>query len=423
MLSLNIISFSQVLIYQFTFCLVLGSIYKNELSTKKNLKIYSSFMVLAIILNILSPRTILIPIILLYFYLSYKKPINYYLINSMIISLLTRLLSFIIIVLFLANFVTPSTFASAHGKIELALTQLVFTIIWIYFYKFFNLDRFFNKQESPMTSIFLGYIYIAFYTLILMLESFRSYVFLVVAVLLFTLLQIIFVDIIFFHERTHRKKIYQDKLAEEQIINLKVYTDQLESDQLKLRHFKHDYKNLLFSLKTVADEHDYDAMNTALNNLENYSDGYLNNLSMELYQDLNNVKNSDLKSLLISKLNIINQDKITCHFHCHNELNEIPIDDLDLITLLSTAIDNAIEFTKRQEHGEIQLDIIQEGQQLAFLINNSITNQQLHSEQEKKHLELLKISKLKKKYSNLFIQYNQNEKWFRFHVTLITKGD
>jgi len=55
-------------------------------------------------------------------------------------------------------------------------------------------------------------------------------------------------------------------------------------------------------------------------------------------------------------------------------LEDVPIDTLDLITLLSTAIDNAIQFTKKQEHGEIQLSIVKEGQQLAFLVNNTITN-------------------------------------------------
>jgi hypothetical protein len=69
------------------------------------------------------------------------------------------------------------------------------------------------------------------------------------------------------------RKVYQDRFAEEQVKNLKIYTDQLESDQLKLRHFKHDYKNLLFSLKTVVDEQDHKAMNQALDKLENYSDG------------------------------------------------------------------------------------------------------------------------------------------------------
>ncbi|GEO64736.1 hypothetical protein LNA01_19190 [Companilactobacillus nantensis] len=201
-----------------------------------------------------------------------------------------------------------------------------------------------------------------------------------------------------------------------------MYTDQLEKDQLKLRHFKHDYKNLLFSLKTVAAEQNYDAMNQALDNLENYSDDYLKNLSIDLYQDLNNVKNPYLKSLFISKLNTINQKKIACSFNCTDELNNLPMNAFDLIRLLDQAINNAIHFTERQEHGQIQLAITQEDQQLAFLINNSLANLPT-TERSEDYLELLHIKDLKKKYSNIFIQHSKNAKWFRFHITLITKEE
>jgi two-component system sensor histidine kinase AgrC len=228
-------------------------------------------------------------------------------------------------------------------------------------------------------------------------------------------------SVIFFHQRNKRQQTYQDRFSTEQIKNLKMYTDQLEADQLKLRHFKHDYKNLLFSLKTVVQTKDTQKINEAINKLENYSDEYLNGLSMDLYQDLKNVQNPYLKSLFIGKLNLINQHQIACHFHCSQQLSEVPMNIYDLIGLLDTAIDNAIFFSRKQDPGEIYLSVTQEGHQLAFLIYNSITKNS--STEENGHLEALNIKELKQKYSNLFIQYNQNSKWFRFHVTLITKGD
>lgn len=45
------------------------------------------------------------------------------------------------------------------------------------------------------------------------------------------------------------KKIRQDKLSLQQINDLKIYTQQLESSQRGLRKFKHDYQNMLLSLK------------------------------------------------------------------------------------------------------------------------------------------------------------------------------
>jgi hypothetical protein len=269
-----------------------------------------------------------------------------------------------------------------------------------------------------MTTVVLGYVYIVLYASMLFMKQFHAYNNLITGILLFVIVQCGFMAFVFIHEHNRQRKINQNRFSEEEIKNLKIYTDKLEQDQLKLRHFKHDYKNLLFSLKTVADEHDGTAINQALDRLENYSDSYLDDISMEMFEDLNNIKNSDLKSLLISKLNTINQDKINCQFHCKQTLAEIPINILDLIKLLDTAIDNAIEFTKDQENGQIQLAITEEGQQLAFLINNSITDKPAFAK-EHERLQMLHIKTLKNKYSNLFIQYSQNEKWFRLHITLI----
>ncbi|KRO00016.1 signal transduction protein [Companilactobacillus kimchiensis] len=294
---------------------------------------------------------------------------------------------------------------------------------FVYFFNYFKLTNYFQTRKSAITGIILGYIYITFDMMYLFLQHFNlRYAILIAGILLFILIQAFFIIIIFFISRRRQKKVYQDKFTEEQVENLKSYTDRLEKDQLKLRHFKHDYKNLLFSLRTVADEQDYDAMNQALDNLENYSDDYLNNLSMDLYKDLNNVKNPYLKSLFISKLNTINKNNIVSYFNCYDELTDVPINILDLINLLSQAIDNAIEYTKDQEHGAIQLSITKEDQQLAFLINNTVSKVPT-TKKETDGLEKLHIKNLKKKYSNIFIQYSKNDKWFRFHITLITKGD
>lgn len=363
-------------------------------------------------------------LILMIIYFSFKtnQRVNYYLINTSLLSFLVKFLS-VIIPSRLFIYLFPIQDVKSYSFILVILFfQFLFSFAFIYIYKFFDLDKKFKFQRTPMTSILLGYLYIVLYATMLFVRQFKYYLNLVTGILIFVLIQCIFIVFIFIRERRRQKRIYQDKLAQEQVKNLKLYTDQLEHDQLKLRHFKHDYKNLLFSLKTVADEENYDAMNQALDKLESYSDDYLNNLSMELYKDLNNVQNPYLKSLFISKLNTINQNNIICHFTCHTILNQLPISTVDLVKLLNSSIDNAINFTKDQPHGAIQLAITKEDQQLAFLINNSLAVLPT-TDPEQDHLDFLHIKYLKKKYANIFIQYSKSDKWFRFHITLITKGD
>lgn len=405
------------------FYYVFNLTYHSRLSAQRRIATYVLLIFISSALNLLlGGQAVLLIGLAIYFSLWTKKRVNYYLINLILLNLIVKFFAFFIPSPIL-RYIFPNPYNSTYSfTLVVVLIEFIFSIIFVYFYNHLKLNNFFQSRQTAMTSIILGYIYVILYMFIMMMQHFTVYAHLITGIFLFTLLQCIFIMFIFIHTRRRQKKIYQDKFSQEQVKNLKLYTDQLESDQLKLRHFKHDYKNLLFSLQTVAQNEDYDAMNQALDKLENYSDDYLNNLSMDLYQDLNNVKIASLKSLFISKLNIINQSKIFSSFDCNTELNEIPINILDLINLLDQAIDNAILFTKRQEHGQIQLAITQEDNQLAFLVNNTVANIPT-TEREQDYLDLLNIKSLKKKYNNVFIQYSKNDKWFRFHVTLIIKGD
>lgn len=413
----------RILLTWLIFYYVLNLIYQpDHLSLqKRSLTLIGLYLISVILDFLLHGYSYIFILILIYFSFSSNQRINYYLINTSLLGFLVKFLSVIIPTRVLVYLFPIQDVKDYSFILTIVFFQFLFSFAFIYIYKFFQLDRQFKYQNTPMTSVLLGYLYIVLYSTMLFARQFRYYLNLVTGILVFVLLQCILIVFIFIRERRRQKRIYQDHFAQEQVQNLKIYTDQLERDQLKLRHFKHDYKNLLFSLKSVAEQEDYSAMNQALDKLENYSDEYLNNLSMDLYKDLNNVKNPYLKSLFISKLNTLSKYNITGHFHCRKVLSEVPINTFDLINLLDKAIDNAINFTKGQEHGEIQLAVTQEHQQVAFLINNSRAVLPT-IDLEEDHLDDLHIKNLKKKYSNIFIQYNHSDKWFRFHVTLINKG-
>ncbi len=361
--------------------------------------------IISFMIDTLFPYYVILIFIVDYLVLHQTK--DYILFNAISLSLIIQIIT-----------QTSNDFLS--NNLLIFLLEIILPLILLCLCHLLHLEKYIRNQ-TPLTSIIFGYILIVLDTIVVLLKQYSTYPTFTTSVLIFILFQTIVMSVIFFHQRNKRQQTYQDRFSTEQIKNLKMYTDQLEADQLKLRHFKHDYKNLLFSLKTVVQTKDTQKINEAINKLENYSDEYLNGLSMDLYQDLKNVQNPYLKSLFIGKLNLINQHQIACHFHCSQQLSEVPMNIYDLIGLLDTAIDNAIFFSRKQDPGEIYLSVTQEGHQLAFLIYNSITKNS--STEENGHLEALNIKELKQKYSNLFIQYNQNSKWFRFHVTLITKGD
>ncbi|WP_260157566.1 hypothetical protein [Leuconostoc mesenteroides] len=139
-------------------------------------------------------------------------------------------------------------------------------------------------------NILLGYSYLAIFFLGVSVQYFRAYSHLIDGIIIFVTLQSLFMIFMFILEQKEQTRNYKNNLVKEQTKNLKLYTDQLEHDQLKLRRFKHDYKNLLHSLEIDIHNHNYDNLSNSLNEMNDYSDEYLNTISTELYRDLGNIK-------------------------------------------------------------------------------------------------------------------------------------
>ena len=148
---------------------------------------------------------------------------------------------------------------------------------------------------------------------------------------------------------------------------------------------------------------------------------------MQLFKDLNNVQNPYLKSLFISKLTLISQKKINCHFECQDVVDKLNINIFDLVRLLGISLDNAIEATAKNK-GEIQIALIQESKQLSIIINNTIFSHNDVTKMmqdgfttKKNHsgFGLVNVADIEKKYPNLFVQYRQNHHWFNLTVVII----
>lgn len=356
------------------------------------------------------------------------KP-NYFLLDAALISSITiYLVDIIMSAIMMVVVKTQATQGWAFTFLSSGI-EWILAIGIILLYQHFNLIAFIKKTEkSSVMTLLLTYFFVVLSIFMNFIDHFQAYRKLIIGILLFVVIQIIVLLLIFLMEAKRQKTLYQQQLSEKQLKNLKTYTDQLERDQLSLRKFKHDYENLLLSLRTVADSDNNHALLESLNKFEAYSDDYFSNVSMDLYKDLNNIQNPYLKSLFISKLNQINHENIDCHFECRNVINDIPIDIFDLVRLLGIAIDNAIEETKKQANGKIQLAIITEDDQLTFIIDNTVITpesisaiKQTGYSTKKDHsgLGLSNVQDIKKKYPNLLVQYSERDGWFHLQLVLI----
>lgn len=224
------------------------------------------------------------------------------------------------------------------------------------------------------------------------------------------------------------KKIRQDKLSLQQINDLKIYTQQLESSQRSLRKFKHDYQNMLLSLKLSAKKsHDKEL----IDKLAEYSSKTLEDKVLWQFNDVDNVKDELLKSLFISKLNRIFQNNIQYSFECRIVIENLSnkYNSFDIVRILGIVYDNAIEESLEfGDEAKIDTMIYQENGELEIEIRNRYRDTDLTIQDMKKSgfttkknhdgLGLANIGELSQSYNDIFINYQIKDGWFTFLMVM-----
>lgn len=248
---------------------------------------------------------------------------------------------------------------------------------------------------------------------------------LITALLLF--IQFLFMIYAFYIQNKLFDRRLEDRLNKERENNLKSYLKNLEYSEEKLRRFKHDYRNMLISLRNAIKEDDNDIL---INKLDRYSENELDQENFEEYKDLIRVKDLQVKSILISKINEIDRNNIKFSFECATKIDNLDklVNPFDLSRIIGIAFDNAIEESKNNQIGEINAYIFQNGKTFTFEIRNKIKNipqlskiQQAGFSTKKNHqgLGLSNINQLKQKYPTLFVNYRINNNWFIFTLNIV----
>lgn len=213
--------------------------------------------------------------------------------------------------------------------------------------------------------------------------------------------------------------VYKDartNIALKEMEHLEKYTSELEEMYSTLRGFKHDYNNVLCSLKYYIDNKQYDELDTyykkdimpLINSLQE------NNFSIE---QLSNIRFTPLKSILYFKMLEATQNQIKTTLEVKWPIDEINIKAIDLTRILGIFIDNAIDAnTSIQDISKRYLNIscISSGQKKVIIINNpsveetinlsSIQKIGVSSKGINRGYGLPNIYSILKKYDNVLMQ-------------------
>ena len=186
-------------------------------------------------------------------------------------------------------------------------------------------------------------------------------------------MQFLFIVAVYIASVQLQKKL----LKKQEQRNFKLYLHDLEDSEDRLRRFKHDYLNLLATMRTVAvNNHDQ----KLVQELAQYTEKQINDENSWHFKNLNHLHNDALKSLVVNKLAQANELGIKYSFECEKEIKVLPknVKLFDLVRIIGIAFDNAIE----------------ESEQLA------------------------NVQAINDQYDNMFIEYSEKDNWFNFTMVI-----
>ena len=166
-------------------------------------------------------------------------------------------------------------------------------------------------------------------------------------------------------------KHYNIRAKEKEQENFLNYLQLLEQTNEDTRKFKHDYINILASLRYYIEKEDMQSLKNYFYDsiLPTQQKEIANNMMLD---ELNKLKIDGLKGLLTTKFIHARENGIPIHFEVTEEILHIQLDIIELNRVLGILLDNAIEASKQLDKPLIRIAFIKLEQSIMIVISNKI---------------------------------------------------
>ena len=192
-----------------------------------------------------------------------------------------------------------------------------------------------------------------------------------------------FYIVLFFVMLLYLNAISKEKLEKEiidqkdtQLNELSIYSHHVESLYEEIRSFRHDYINILTSLKLGIDNQDIEAIKTVYNGVLRDSANQFYDSKFDIAK-LSNIKNDAIKSILSAKLLEAQNRGISISVEIEEPVSNFRIELLDFITILSVLCDNAIEATIEAISPRMTVAFMNNDDSLVLIVENSTKSEKV----------------------------------------------
>lgn len=231
---------------------------------------------------------------------------------------------------------------------------------------------------------------------------------------------------------TYLKEKLQEKLNQEQTLryrDMERYSRHIEELYKEVRSFRHDYSNLLTSLRLGIEEEDMEQIKEVYGSVLKDSSQKLQDNKYDLGR-LVNVRDRALKSLLAGKFIKAREKKIVFNVEVPEEIQVEGMSLLDFLTIVSILCDNAIEASAETNQPHVSIAFFKNGAQETFIIENSIKEESIDiseifsfgasSKGEERGVGLYTVMKIVESHLNTSLNTTCQNQVFRQVLTMIS---
>ncbi len=224
---------------------------------------------------------------------------------------------------------------------------------------------------------------------------------------------------------TYLKEKLQEKLNQEQALryrDMERYSRHIEELYKEVRSFRHDYANLLTSLRLGIEEEDMEQIKEVYDSVLKDSSQKLQDNKYDLGR-LVNIRDRALKSLLAGKFIKAREKDIVFNVEVPEEIKVEGMSLLDFLTIVSILCDNAIEASAEASQPHVSIAFLKNGAQETFIIENSIKEEGIDiseifsfgasSKGEERGVGLYTVMKLVETYPNTSLNTTCQNQVFR----------
>ncbi|WP_423215020.1 sensor histidine kinase [Streptococcus equinus] len=420
---------------QFIYYPVIMTIFANVRGEKLNLREIITISLSFFVIDIIWCPTAMVRILLFYILSYFNRkdlPLSLHMFNGcfpwVIDSIIIRMISFFVLPILELDYIDLS-----KNKILFVIVQFSVLLVYLLSIKISKIDFQTFIEISEIKSlrkklVFTNVTMIFYYIAIEFLTSAEIEFGGIIPTLIYRQWLVFLYFIFFILMLVYMNRSYQNRLEkeiandrEQELRYLSAYSKKVEGLYEELRAFRHDYANILVSLKEGIDQDDMGLVRKIYDSVLEDSADFIRNSKFNIGR-LANIKDDAIKSLLSAKFLEAEANHIEVNLEVKDKIGVPDIPLLDYIRLLAILCDNAIEAALEAENPAITIACFYQDDDYVLIVDNTtkeesvpvnlIYQKDYSSKGHGRGIGLTTIHQMMRKYSNLSVQTNSKNYHF-----------